>query len=211
MGWTSYHAQYYKKNGAVDRKAECDAYWEEGANRGHFAVLRSSMVGSTYYAAVKPLLRRIKDGNDTYEPIPEEEQKAFGVVFLTTVDARDYFNFSYKDMDESYGPAQTDCPIGILNLLADTDNESAIAWRKACLETAEKRRSHQSARKTLRNLAIGSTIEFRSSADYSNGVKSGDRVILVKRPYHGITIWSDGTYRWKETWIPDNFRVVNAK
>lgn len=26
MGWTSYHASYYK-NGKVDRKAECDAYF----------------------------------------------------------------------------------------------------------------------------------------------------------------------------------------
>ena len=56
MGWTSYHANYYKKNGEIDRKAECDAYWQEGLKRGHFKVLRSSMVGSTYYAAVKPLL-----------------------------------------------------------------------------------------------------------------------------------------------------------
>ena len=54
MGWTSYNAQYYK-NGTVDRKKECDEYWEGGLNRGHFKVLKSTMVGSTYYAAVKIL------------------------------------------------------------------------------------------------------------------------------------------------------------
>ena len=108
MGWTSYHANYYKKNGEIDRKAECDAYWQEGLKRGHFKVLRSSMVGSTYYAAVKPLLRRTRDGHDTYEPIPEEEQNVFGAVFLTAIDMHDFFNFAYKDMNETYGPAQTD-------------------------------------------------------------------------------------------------------
>ena len=55
MGWTSYHAQYYTKSGRVDRKRECDAYWLEGLNAGHFAVVKSSMVGATYYAAIRPL------------------------------------------------------------------------------------------------------------------------------------------------------------
>ena len=37
MGWTSQHADYYKK-GTIDRKRECDAYWEEGLNKGHFKI-----------------------------------------------------------------------------------------------------------------------------------------------------------------------------
>lgn len=174
MGWTSYHANYYKKNGEIDRKAECDAYWQEGLNQGHFKVLRSSMVGSTYYAAVKPLLRRLRDGHDTYEPIPEEEQNVFGVVFLTAIDMHDFFNFAYKDMDETCGPAQTDCPIGILDLLADTNNEFAIAWRRECRESAKKRLAHQKARKKLHMLESGDVIEFSSIANYTNGIKVGD-------------------------------------
>ena len=62
MGWTSYHAQYYTKSGRVDRKRECDAYWLEGLNAGHFAVVKSSMVGATYYAAIRPLLRSDSGG-----------------------------------------------------------------------------------------------------------------------------------------------------
>ena len=66
MGWTSYHAEHYK-NGKIDRKAECDAYFLEGLNRGHFDVLKSSMVGSTYYAAIKPLKKSGgKDENGNY-------------------------------------------------------------------------------------------------------------------------------------------------
>ena len=43
MGWTSQHATHYKWLGkgidrkyVVDRKAECDAYFEEGLNRRTF-------------------------------------------------------------------------------------------------------------------------------------------------------------------------------
>ena len=55
MGWTSYHATYYKRNGSIDRKAECDAYFLEGLNRGHYEVLKSAVVGSVCYAAVRNL------------------------------------------------------------------------------------------------------------------------------------------------------------
>ena len=84
MGWTSYHATHYK-NGKVDRKAGCDAYFMEGLNRGYYEVLKSSMVGRVYYAAVKPLKKYNKDinGNEIVMDIPINEQQVFGVVFLT--------------------------------------------------------------------------------------------------------------------------------
>lgn len=169
------------------------------------------MVGSTYYAAVKPLLRRLRDGHDTYEPIPEEEQNVFGVVFLTAIDMHDFFNFAYKDMDETCGPAQTDCPIGILDLLADTNNEFAIAWRRECRESAKKRLAHQKARKKLHMLESGDVIEFSSIANYTNGIKVGDRVTLEKREAGNTVIWTDGIYRWKEAWIPDEFQVQKSR
>ena len=48
MGWTSYHATHYSKTGTIDRKAECDGYFMEGLNRGHYRVEKSAMVGSVY-------------------------------------------------------------------------------------------------------------------------------------------------------------------
>ena len=56
MGWTEYRASYFK-SGKVDRKAECDAYFLEGHNRGHFDVLKSVVIGSVYYAAIKNRMR----------------------------------------------------------------------------------------------------------------------------------------------------------
>ena len=32
MGWTGCHATHYKRNGDIDRKAECDGYFLEGLN-----------------------------------------------------------------------------------------------------------------------------------------------------------------------------------
>ena len=63
MGWTSYEATYFKKNGDIDRKAECDAYFMRD-NAGHYKVVKSSMKGTVYYAAVTTLTKYIgKDEN----------------------------------------------------------------------------------------------------------------------------------------------------
>ena len=110
MGWTSYHATHYNKNGSVNRKAECDGYFLEGLNRGYYEVLKSAIVGRIYYAAVRPLL---KASGDEYEPIPENERITFGVVMLTSTKTKDYYNFSYKIVTEDMGPAEYTCPESI--------------------------------------------------------------------------------------------------
>ena len=78
MGWTSYRAQYYK-NGTIDRKAECDAYWQEGLNKGHYKVVCSSMVGSVYYGAIQSLKKEVKNISNTfyYVDLPENEKYIF--------------------------------------------------------------------------------------------------------------------------------------
>ena len=143
MGWTSYCASHYK-NGKVDRKAECDnifngdmvSWSEDHKVIGRYEVLKSSMVGSTYYAAVK----RTKFATET-EP---ELSRVFAAICLTSTNIKDYYNFSYKDMDESCGPYQCDCPKGILDLLSPTENEYALQWRQACRDNlAAKKNPHR--------------------------------------------------------------------
>lgn len=137
MGWTGIHADFYK-NGKVDRKAEMDYRWtqEESEDYAQLRVLKSSMVGSVYYAAVE---------------VSENEKmvQVFGVTGLTSVDNNDYYNFSYKDIDETMGPYSYDCPIGILNLLTDTDNENALEWRKECRKRHEEKKRKQKIRNSL--------------------------------------------------------------
>lgn len=141
MGWTSYHAFPYK--GKINRKYECDKLWTQTEHDGYpeLKVLKSTMKGSTYYAAVQNVTKGI----------------TFGVVVLTNVNSKDYYNFSYKEMDETCGPGQSECPDSILKLLSPTDSEWANAWRKRCEDYNAKRK----AKLTPATLAIGTKIRFK--------------------------------------------------
>ena len=173
MGWTSYHveATYNPKIGkyTVDRKAECDKFcnsdmvvWDTDKVIGKFEVLKSSIVGSTYYAAVK----RTKFATET-EP---EDSRVFAAVILTSVNNKDYFNFAYKDMDETMGPYQYGCPKCILDLLSPTDNEDAKNWRKRCYEVLKEKKNPNA----LGNLPVGSKIKYVG--------RDGEEIILIKHP-----------------------------
>lgn len=192
MGWTSYHATHYK-NGRVDRKAECDAYFMEGLNKGYYDILKSSMKGSVYYAAVKPLKKYSKDinGNKIIVDIPLETQQVFGIVFLTQVDTKDYHNFSYKDMDETMGPCYYDCPKSILDLLSPTNNEYANNWRAKCREQIAKKTNPNSLNKLPFNSIIQVTMPFDTTY-----FRKGDKVKLQKRKnyYTNRTVWMTISY-----------------
>jgi hypothetical protein len=116
MGWTFLYSI------PADPKAELDGLFTCYTETCTYRVLKSSMVGTVYYAAVK----KIKVG----EPVI-----VFGAVCLTK---RGQGQWGYKDMDESMGPDESKCPIGILRLLTPTDSEWANAWRTRCLEHASR-------------------------------------------------------------------------
>lgn len=203
MGWTEMRATHYK-NGKVDRKAECDAYFMESLNRGFYDVLKSSMVGSTYYAAVKPLKKsggKDENGEYIYVDIPKNEQRVFAAVFLTSTNSKDYYNFAYKDMDESYGPCQCDCPKGILDLLTPTENEFANAWRTKCYENLGKKQDKNS----LSKLPIGSEIKFTLYDGKEYTAFKHSPAYQFKRPFW-MLINADGYIKTKN--IPDNYEVI---
>ena len=162
MGWLEYHAGYYK-NGKVDRKTEIDSKynWEDESCK--VEVLKSSMVGSTYYAAVKSF-----DKTNRCERVT-------AVVCLTSTNNKDYFNFAYKSMDETMGPNQCDCPKGILNLLTPTESEWANEWRKKCYENLAKKKNPDA----LHNLPEGSVIKVVLPFDTQRH-KVGTEVTLTK-------------------------------
>lgn len=162
MGWLEYRAKHYK-NGKVDRKAEMDSEfnWEDESRK--VEVLKSSMVGSTYYAAVKSLNK-----TNGYECVT-------ATVCLTSTNAKDYFNFAYKDMDESMGPYKYDCPKGILDLLTPTESEYANEWRKKCYEQLAKKKNPNSFGK----LPVGTIIKVIMPFD-TNYFNVGQEVTLKK-------------------------------
>lgn len=207
MGWTSYHATHYKKSGAIDRKAECDAYFMEGLNAGFFRVVKSSLVGTVYYAAVEPLKRYGKkdaSGNYQIEDIPENERCIHAEVFLTSVNIRDYFNFAYKDMSESMGPCEDNCPSSILDLLSPTDDEWALEWRKRCRANIEARKDPNA----LKNLPVGTVIRFtmRDEARRIEAMKHRP-AFQFKRPFWYIP--ESGNYI-PYTRIPKDYEIVSS-
>ena len=59
-------------------------------------------------------------------------RQVFVVICLLEYRPKDYWNFGYKDMDETMGPCYYNCPEKILRILSPTTNEYAIKWRKKC-------------------------------------------------------------------------------
>lgn len=92
------------------------------------------------------------------------ENKVFAGVFLTKR-VKGQFNFGYKDMDESMGPYERDCPKEILDLLTPTTSEYAIEWRKEC-------RERLSIKKTVKKVKDGDTIIFDEDVNFGRYGKS---------------------------------------
>ena len=88
MGWDCTHATHYTRTGAIDRKTEIDELytWQNDTRKAE--VVRSAMVGSTYYAAIK--ITELSTG----------EAETTAAVALTHTNNRDYFNFGVKTMGE---------------------------------------------------------------------------------------------------------------
>lgn len=200
MGWTGQVATHYKK-GRIDRKAECDGYFMEGLNAGHYEVLKSTMIGSVYYAAVQNKRRyagRDADNNPIYEPI--ENAPIWAAVFLTRTESGWFY---YKDMDETVGPCECDCPAAILNLLSETDSEWAIEWRERCRKSIEAKKNPNA----LKNLPVGSVIRFTNWKGEQIELLKHPAAYQFKRPF-----WyreETNTYTPAKH-IPDNYEVVSA-
>lgn len=214
MGWTSYRADHYKWSGKsriVDRKAECDAYFMEGLNKGHFEVLKSAMVGTTYYAAVKSLKKAITDeqGNFKYVDLSENEQEVWAAIFLTSTDMKDYYNFSYKDMDETCGPCYNECPVGILKLLTPTESKNANDWRNACLEYHKKKKEDVN---DISKLRVGSKVKFIANGrEYIMRKEYGCAYLMNGKLKKISTRWTNGianaTTKCIKSW---GYEVIHA-
>ena len=137
MGWTGDYPKL-DENGKFDRKKFCDGLWRETVT-----VLKSSMVGTVYYAALAET-KKWDNNEKKYKDVPKEEQRVFAEVVLTKM-YRDG-EFLYKSVPESFGPCEDDCPAGILKLLSPTDDEYALDWRKRC-EKKRKKRNEEKRKK----------------------------------------------------------------
>ena len=130
-----------------------------------FRVLRSACVGNrVYYAAAQPYA--LRDGAENAKP-------AVAIVCLVRWNPRAASgeHFGYKDMDETMGPYEADCPESVLALLGSTSSESAIDWRRRCLNNLALRK---------RQIADGMVIRLASPMTFTNGYV-GDEFTMEMR------------------------------
>lgn len=166
MGWTYQHAKHYNANGSINRKAELDSQFNWEAEISKYEVLKSAMKGSTYYAAV-----RHTNKQTTLSSV-------FAVICLTHSAMKDYYNFGYKDMDETAGPYEDECPKGILDLLTETQSKYALEWRERC-------RNNLTQSKSLASVKIGEVIEFKYGSETIRAKKMAP-AYQFKTPWYQI-------------------------
>ena len=186
MGWTGMYLQCIGNSpNAKERKEELDRLVEIGNKQ---KVVKSAMVGTTYYAAIEVL----------------ENNRIYAMVALTHGQNKgDTYgcNFYYKDMCESMIPYAYDCPKGILDLLTPTDDEDALEWRKLCKEEREKKKKN-----LIKDLPYGAKVIWTRW--------DGKKITLVKRPpaYQFKTWWwqihMQQSYVKKKYVTEDNIEIV---
>ena len=127
MGWL------YRRtlDGYATPRAYLDAQFTYERKTYSNKVLRSALIQRrTYYAAVE------------HTVLDTGEREVWAIVCLVDYKPRalDRYIFGFKDMDETMGPYETDCPEVILDLLTPTQCANAIHWRQNCRATATRHR-----------------------------------------------------------------------
>lgn len=163
MGWLYTSSGSHKTaTSYLDAQFTYERTDEETGEKYGLRVLRSACVGNrVYYAAAQQF--RGKVVNPT-----------FAIVCLVRWNPRNSegLTIGYKDMDESMGPYEAECPLNILEMLGSTDCPSALQWRRKCL----MRHLRRAARPRLEN---GMRIKFASPIKFTDGYE-GDEFVVFK-------------------------------
>jgi hypothetical protein len=153
MGWLTMRDTGRFANG----RAYLDDQFTYTRDDHRLTVLKSSMVGDTYYAAAERL------------EAAGEARSVFAIICLTfsRPNARDGQTFGYKDMTEHMGPHESECPASILDLLTPIEGDWPNNWRARCRANLAKRRLLD-AKPTPRP---GQTIVFDDPLRFNDGIE----------------------------------------
>lgn len=178
MGSTS----MYRAPGQTDR-----AFWEHELPttlRQRGEILACATVSNTFYAAVR--------------------DKATGTVWALVClqqRGRGDFNFTYKEMDETMGPAEDRCPTAILNLLTplpEGDKSYAAEWRARC-------QAYQDARTSRAKVKKGDLVRFEHPLNFGNGDT------LTELTFESHSTFRVGNLRYRiPRWRDRKYEVITA-
>jgi len=173
MGWTE--TNWVKGTKIIDWFREICNHENEKVK---IEVLDAALVKRKHaYAAVQQLSKETG------------EIKVFAITALVSWSNRGYYNFCYKDMDESMGPYMYDCPERILDLLTPTEYEYAIEWRKKCREYHAVRKA---ANKKLTKFNVGDTVVFKHPIRFQSGHTFNSLQVISTKPLK----FTDGGTNW---------------
>lgn len=181
MGWTGMRASFYKTNGTINRKKECDNLLKEQLEK-KYVLIESQMVGTTYYSAIRNI----------------ETNVISATIILTMSNLREYDNFQYKVIDENMGPVEAKCPQRIIQLLTPTDDEITNKWRKKCREYNEKPK--------LSNLPIGTVIEFITGNGETRRLVKRAPAYQFKNSWWQV---EGKDIYYSKKYIPSNFKIIS--
>jgi len=125
---------------------------------------------------------------------PEIGKEVVGVVCKLDYAPNDYYNFGYKDIEESCGPAETECPERILKLLTPTDSEDGIKWREACWQNLKVKKVRLARGKKVRSpepifFTNGQSYQIFTVINVKNKIFRTENGDLVK--IRGKVNWQD--------------------
>jgi hypothetical protein len=187
MGWLTMKSL----NGHSGPRSYLDAQFTQQHPDAISKVLLSALVGRrVYYAAVEQI--RIANG----------EREVWAVICLVRYNPRNSegYVFGYKDMEESMGPYECDCPEPILDLLTPTDNRHALQWRARCRESAAARR----AKAGNASPRPGQVIVFDEPLAFTDGT-SFAQLEVVANPS------GRGAVRFRRPGSSNLYRIPNVK
>jgi hypothetical protein len=196
MGWLS--MRLASMGGHASPKQYLDAQFtyerpatEEAPHHG-YRVLESACPGNrVYYAALQ-----------AYGDKGLGDVTAIVCLVRWNPKAADGFVFSYKDMSESMGPNEADCPLRILDRLTSTRDPNSLDWRRRCFVTIRRR---------SRALPDGALIRFPEPIAFSDDTQHV--LMRVRRTGKQIILTgSDGTGRYRVSGLMDReFEIVRER
>jgi hypothetical protein len=187
MGWLTMKSL----DGHDGPRSYLDAQFTQHRPDATSKVLLSALVGKRiYYAAVEEVR------------VATSEREVWAIICLVRYNPRDSegYIFGYKDMVESMGPYECDCPEPILDLLTPTNSQYALRWRARCRENAAARRAK--ARKP--SPRPGQVIVFDEPLSFADG-SSFARLEVVPNPS------GRGAVRFRAPGSSSLYRIPNIK
>lgn len=189
MGWTGILTS--KSSKEFNRKQFLDSEFtyefKNNGTEGNCKVIKSAMIGSTWYGAIHYHSKAPISGI--------EKDYIYGMVILTRFNEGE---FMYKEIPETAGPCYYDCPQSILNLLSPCDKIEdyrnwAKDWRKKCLKQQKI------------NLAKKNHLPFK--INWLN-----EKVSLKYVLQGGKGFYTDGVYKYPTRYLKaDNVIEIDGK